>query len=677
MFEAEKDKNQKNIKSKQKYQTSKPSYLIPFNKEKFLKNYKKRNSPRKRTKSADTTNKENIEINLKIQKIINSTRRKKYNFHQISKIEKYNEQDKLLVNKLNSKDYKILNNSSTNIKNIIHNKIKKEIIKNFNSPKKEKLNKKTKNSNSKINNIIESKRKESIVKKENNIQNNNEIEINKKSIYPIKIKFKKKTRSLSRPDRKSLIKQLQESQNLSFKSFYEKTSELNKSYNSVNLKRNKEMNISLKEKLKESTPVKQKKNFFQSNNLNNKKDINNKKIKNRSDSEIIFSPFMKNKIRKQNINSNNKLTNKNKISNLKNSQSTNNLKSSKSKIRIKINLDILKNSSTSSLDKSTIKMENKINKSLSIIENNNKNNSNSFIATPKIIKKIREIKSICKKGFSGINTKKINQDNLLIVSNFINYKSHLLCVCDGHGIYGHLVSSYIIKTLPLLLTSDFQKENITLYSPFKYIKNQIIKSFQKLNKNLLKKSEINTIFSGSTCIIIIITEEKIICSNCGDSRGIIGKYKNKNWISFNLSRDHKPNEQDEKKRILSKNGIIEPYKDENNNPIGPDRVWVPNDKVPGLAMSRSLGDEMAHRVGVTSVPEVIEVEFCIEDKFIIVATDGLWEFINSDECVKIVGEFYLKNDIEGAINFLYRESSKRWILEEDVIDDISIIIAFF
>ena len=677
MFEAEKDKNQKNIKSKQKYQTSKPSYLIPFNKEKFLKNYKKRNSPRKRTKSADTTNKENIEIKLKIQKIINSTRRKKYNFHQISKIEKYNEQDKLLVNKLNSKDYKILNNSSTNIKNIIHNKIKKEIIKNFNSPKKEKLNKKTKNSNSKINNIIESKRKESIVKKENNIQNNNEIEINKKSIYPIKIKFKKKTRSLSRPDRKSLIKQLQESQNLSFKSFYEKTSELNKSYNSVNLKRNKEMNISLKEKLKESTPVKQKKNFFQSNNLNNKKDINNKKIKNRSDSEIISSPFMKNKIRKQNINSNNKLTNKNKISNLKNSQSTNNLKSSKSKIRIKINLDILKNSSTSSLDKSTIKMENKINKSLSIIENNNKNKSNSFIATPKIIKKIREIKSICKKGFSGINTKKINQDNLLIVSNFINYKSHLLCVCDGHGIYGHLVSSYIIKTLPLLLTSDFQKENITLYSPFKYIKNQIIKSFQKLNKNLLKKSEINTIFSGSTCIIIIITEEKIICSNCGDSRGIIGKYKNKNWISFNLSRDHKPNEQDEKKRILSKNGIIEPYKDENNNPIGPDRVWVPNDKVPGLAMSRSLGDEMAHRVGVTSVPEVIEVEFCIEDKFIIVATDGLWEFINSDECVKIVGEFYLKNDIEGAINFLYRESSKRWILEEDVIDDIIIIIAFF
>ena len=386
---------------------------------------------------------------------------------------------------------------------------------------------------------------------------------------------------------------------------------------------------------------------------------------------------MKNKIRKQNINSNNKLTNKNKISNLKNSQSTNNLKSSNSKIRIKINLDILKNSSTSSLDKSTIKMENKINKSLSIIENNNKNKSNSFIVSPKIIKKIREIKSICKKGFSGINTKKINQDNLLIVSNFINYKSHLLCVCDGHGIYGHLVSSYIIKTLPLLLISDFQKENITLSSPFKYIKNQIIKSFQKLNKNLQKKSEINTIFSGSTCIIIIITEEKIICSNCGDSRGIIGKYKNKNWISFNLSRDHKPNEQDEKKRILSKHGIIEPYKDENNNPIGPDRVWVPNDKVPGLAMSRSLGDEMAHRVGVTSVPEVIEVEFCIEDKFIIVATDGLWEFINSDECVKIVGEFYLKNDIEGAINFLYRESSKRWILEEDVIDDISIIVAFF
>jgi hypothetical protein len=29
------------------------------------------------------------------------------------------------------------------------------------------------------------------------------------------------------------------------------------------------------------------------------------------------------------------------------------------------------------------------------------------------------------------------------------------------------------------------------------------------------------------------------------------------------------------------------------------------------------------------------------------------------------------------LNFLYKESSKRWIIEEEVIDDITLILIFF
>ena len=50
--------------------------------------------------------------------------------------------------------------------------------------------------------------------------------------------------------------------------------------------------------------------------------------------------------------------------------------------------------------------------------------------------------------------------------------------------------------------------------------------------------------------------------------------------------------------------------------------------------------------------------------------------ISSDECVGMVKDFYLKNDIDGALNYLYKESSKRWIMEEEVIDDITILMAF-
>ena len=74
-----------------------------------------------------------------------------------------------------------------------------------------------------------------------------------------------------------------------------------------------------------------------------------------------------------------------------------------------------------------------------------------------------------------------------------------------------------------------------------------------------------------------------------------------------------------------------------------------------------------------------------EDKFLIVASDGVWEFIESEEvlqnflfqCVEIIKKFYLNNDGAGCCEYLYRESSKRWMKEEEVIDDITMVIVFF
>jgi len=94
-------------------------------------------------------------------------------------------------------------------------------------------------------------------------------------------------------------------------------------------------------------------------------------------------------------------------------------------------------------------------------------------------------------------------------------------------------------------------------------------------------------------------------------------------------------------------------------------------------MSRSFGDEIAHCVGVVCYPEIMDFEFEEEDKFLIVASDGIWEFISSDEAVEILKEFYEGNDIENGVLELYKEASKRWIFEEDVIDDITLIVVFF
>ena len=73
-----------------------------------------------------------------------------------------------------------------------------------------------------------------------------------------------------------------------------------------------------------------------------------------------------------------------------------------------------------------------------------------------------------------------------------------------------------------------------------------------------------------------------------------------------LSRDHKPDDPEESRVILANNGRIDSYRDQLGNQIGPMRVWLKNEDIPGLAMSRSFGDAMAARVGVNALPEIKE-----------------------------------------------------------------------
>ena len=80
---------------------------------------------------------------------------------------------------------------------------------------------------------------------------------------------------------------------------------------------------------------------------------------------------------------------------------------------------------------------------------------------------------------------------------------------------------------------------------------------------------------------------------------------NLGWVSHNLSRDHKPSDKDEMQRIISRKGRVEPFKDEKGGFIGPARVWLKEDDVPGLAMSRSFGDQVAASVGCIVEPGIL------------------------------------------------------------------------
>ena len=80
--------------------------------------------------------------------------------------------------------------------------------------------------------------------------------------------------------------------------------------------------------------------------------------------------------------------------------------------------------------------------------------------------------------------------------------------------------------------------------------------------------------------------------------------------------------------------------DYNGEPIGPLRVWLKYDDIPGLAMTRSLGDGLAQKVGVSPEPEVMEFRLSKDYKFLVIASDGVWEFLSNEE-VRDLNKRYL------------------------------------
>jgi len=277
-----------------------------------------------------------------------------------------------------------------------------------------------------------------------------------------------------------------------------------------------------------------------------------------------------------------------------------------------------------------------------------------------------KISSCTKAGCSGPGIVKTNQDAYFIRENFLKNKEYYyIGVCDGHGEFGHIVSNFVINKLPSYI-KDLSNESIT-------------SAFKKANSEIYGNSKLDSNMSGTTVVSIVLTPNNIICVNLGDSRAALFKYDNGIYYCKNLSRDHKPAEADESRRINLMGGRIKRCYDEDHKRfVGPDRVWMKNKDEPGLAMTRSLGDKIAHNIGVSDEPEFKTFPYDGTEKFIIIASDGLWEYVNGDQCISIVKPFYEDGlDSQEAALALTKEAFRRWKRKEVAIDDITVVVIFF
>jgi len=271
-------------------------------------------------------------------------------------------------------------------------------------------------------------------------------------------------------------------------------------------------------------------------------------------------------------------------------------------------------------------------------------------------------------GASPGNPVKENQDAGLVVP--YEEKSALFVgVYDGHGENGRKVSQFLIKRFPQHM------QNGSAFKSGKY--DDAMKGAADVTNNELRRQGFDLSTSGSTgCMLYVTADGKLCTGNVGDSRAVRGV---PGQPAQALTLDHKPTLPGELQRIRAKGGIVRPLRIDGED-IGPPRVWRAREQTPGLCMSRSFGDEIGRGVGVICEPDIDRFEIsdppyadASDGQYIVVASDGIWEFLENDDVMEIIYE--CGGDLTLACDTLIERSRNAWIEEEgEVIDDCTAIV---
>ena len=187
--------------------------------------------------------------------------------------------------------------------------------------------------------------------------------------------------------------------------------------------------------------------------------------------------------------------------------------------------------------------------------------------------------------------------------------------------------------------------------------------------------------SGTTAVVVVIQPTAITCANVGDSRAILGRRvlgESSGITCTPLSLDQTPELAKERYRITSRYGedTVSRATDESGREVGPLRVWLPEGvgNGLGLAMTRSLGDIQGKEVGVIPTPEFQNVGHQAGDSCIILASDGLWDMISSEEALRFAMQ---EASPFHAATKLKKIALQRWNKEEGAaVDDITLTVVF-
>ncbi|XP_022750354.1 LOW QUALITY PROTEIN: uncharacterized protein LOC111299433 [Durio zibethinus] len=203
----------------------------------------------------------------------------------------------------------------------------------------------------------------------------------------------------------------------------------------------------------------------------------------------------------------------------------------------------------------------------------------------------------------------------------------LFGVFDGHG--GARAAEYVKQNL---------FSNLIRHPKFiSDTKSAIADAFYQTDSEFLKSENNQNKDAGSTASTAILVGGRLLVANVGDSRAVICRGGN----AIAVSRDHKPDQTDERQRIEDAGGFV---------------MWAGTWRVGGvLAVSRAFGDRLLKQF-VVADPEIQEEKIDSSLEFLILASDGLWDVVSNEEAVSMIKPI---QDPEQAAKRLMKEAYQR------------------
>jgi len=238
---------------------------------------------------------------------------------------------------------------------------------------------------------------------------------------------------------------------------------------------------------------------------------------------------------------------------------------------------------------------------------------------------------------------------------------------------------------------------------FLALRDNIIQNFQSMLA--MKKGDVNEAFkqaclftdqqmhcskdrlSGTTLVAAYLKGKELHIANIGDSRAVLASLGEGGLYATALTHDQTPYRRDERERCkltgcrVMNMDQLEGYEEMHDNwdiELGeeiddggdPPRIWHKTKNLPGCAFTRSLGDQVAAPWGVFAEPEISSRELNEKDQMIIVASDGVWEFITNQGAVDMCRKY--KDPLE-ACRHVVAEAYKMWMIHDVRTDDITMI----